>query len=75
MSKNIIKIFKTIESTASGAKNDGLYFTTDTHRLMVSIDSSRFYVSDIEMLKTESERSSLLAPLNKFYYVIDGSSL
>lgn len=72
-----VKIYKTVKSTIDKQSSlvDGLYFTTDTHELIVSVDSEKFNVTDIEILKTESNRTSLLAPLTKFYYVLENNTL
>lgn len=72
-----VKIYKTVKSTIDKQSSlvDGLYFTTDTHELIVSVDSEKFNVTDIEILKTESSRKSLLAPLTKFYYVLETNTL
>lgn len=52
------------------------YVSTDTKEFYCDTPSgSRIRISDIEFLNKDSERTSLLAPLNKFYYVLETSKL
>jgi hypothetical protein len=48
-----------------------IIFSTDTKELFVDINNSRMQISDIIIVNTEEELTSILAPIsNKFYYVI-----
>lgn len=72
---NEVRIFRGLKSKIEPLVDEGIYFSTDTHELIISDGSIKFSVSDIEILNNDSDRTSLLAPLNKFYYVKDTNAL
>lgn len=69
-----IKFNTTVESKAKDTStipvNDGQFLIlTDTQKLMYDNGDKRIVLGDIIELETESERSALLTPLNKFYFI------
>lgn len=63
----------TLESTA--IVDGKVYFAQDSERLFFDYDGVRTELRDIIILDTEGERSELLAPKNKFYFVLETSIL
>lgn len=52
--------------------NGKIYVSEDTRELYCdTVNGERIKISDIEILETEADRTGLLAPLNKFYYVLE----
>lgn len=51
--------------------NGQLIYTKDSYELYWDTNQQRQKISDIIVLNTESERTQILAPLAKFYYVKD----
>ena len=69
-----IKYYTTIESKAKDTSiapiKDGQFLiVTDTMKLMYDFGTKRIVLGDIIELDTEVERTALLAPLAKFYFV------
>lgn len=49
---------------------DGQFIiVTDTHRLMYDDENNRIALGDVIDLNKESDRTAILAPINKFYFV------
>ena len=48
-----------------------IYFTSDTGELYYDFNSNRVQITDFVIVNTETERAALIAPLNKFYYILD----
>ncbi len=56
--------------------NDGQFIVaTDSQELFYDNNNLRIPLADIVFLNTEEERAILLAPLPKFYFVIESSTL
>ena len=55
--------------------NGRLYVATDTKELYIGNNSQKLGISDIEVLSSEDSRTSLLAPLNKFYFVVETGNM
>ena len=56
--------------------NGKIYIANDTKEIYCDTnDGERIKISDVEYLDTDSERTGLLAPLNKFYYVLETNRL
>lgn len=55
--------------------NGQLIYTKDSYELYWDTNQQRQKISDIIVLNTESERTQILAPLAKFYYVKDSNKL
>ena len=74
-------ILSVVETTASrlpslSIKNGQLIFIKDSQKIALDIDSKRTFYNQIVVLQTESERTSLLAPITGlFYFVIDTAVL
>lgn len=74
-------ILSVVETTASrlpslSIKNGQLIFIKDSQKIALDIDSKRTFYNQIVVLQTESERTSLLAPVTGlFYFVIETAIL
>lgn len=74
-------ILSVVETTASrlpslSIKNGQLIFVKDSQKIALDIDSKRTFYNQIVVLQTESERTSLLAPVTGlFYFVIETAIL
>ena len=71
-----IKFNTTVESKALDTSlvplSDGQFLiVTDTQKLMYDYGTKRIVLGDIIELDTEAQRSALVTPLNKFYFVKD----
>ena len=63
-----------LSSVAVGAGR--VVFCRDTQELFVDMSTGeRKQITDIIILQTEAERTGLVAPLTKFYYVVETSKL
>ena len=51
------------------------YFVQDSEQLYFDYDQTRTEIRDIIVLDTEGARTSMLAPKNKFYFVIETAKL
>lgn len=67
----IVKAYNTLQSKLSQLPvSDGnLIFVTDTHTIYLDINGTRLGYTDITVLSQESDRTSILAPVEGFYYV------
>ena len=67
----IVKCYNTVNSKlAQLPVSDGnLIFVTDTRTIYLDINGTRLGYSDIKILPQESDRTSILAPVEGFYYV------
>ena len=63
----------TLESAA--VVNGKAYFVQDTEKLFFDYGNTRTEIRDIIILEHEADRELLLAPKNKFYFVIDTAVL
>lgn len=72
-----VKLIRGTSSQISSlVKEDGdILFSTDTYELFIQNKVVTYKISDIVILSLESEREELLAPLPKFYYIIESSQL
>lgn len=74
-------ILSVVETTASrlpdlSIKNGQLIFVKDSQKIALDIDNKRTFYNQTVVLQTESERSSLLAPIvGLFYFVIETTIL
>jgi hypothetical protein len=58
--------------TSENKKAGQLIFTYDSRRLYFDLDdNTRIQISDIIELNTELERTSLLVPVDKFYFIFE----
>jgi hypothetical protein len=69
-------IFQPVKITQSTldttpVSNGRAYFVQDSERLFFDYDQSRTEIRDIIVLETEAERSNLIAPKNKFYFIVE----
>lgn len=73
----IVKFYHTTDSKlAQLPVSDGnITFVTDTKRLYLDINGNRLPYVDIQILSRESDRTSILAPIEGFYFVEDTSVL
>lgn len=56
--------------------NGAIYFVEDTKELFYDYNGSRLAIQDILILDKEEDRTSILfVPLNKFYFVLETSTL
>ena len=67
----IVKAYHTLQSKLSQLPiSDGnLIFVTDTHTIYLDINGTRLGYTDITVLSQETDRTSILAPVEGFYYV------
>lgn len=67
----IVKFYHTTQSKlAQLPVSDGnLIFVTDTKKMYLDINGNRLGYQDIQILPTETDRTSILAPIEGFYYV------
>lgn len=67
----IVKFYHTTQSKlAQLPVSDGnLIFVTDTKKMYLDINGNRLGYQDIQVLPTETDRTSILAPIEGFYYV------
>ena len=67
----IVKAYNTLQSKLSQLPvSDGnLIFVTDTHTIYLDINGTRLGYTDITVLSQETDRTSILAPVEGFYYV------
>lgn len=76
--KAILSACATVGSKLSdlAIKNGQLVFVQDKHRVALDFNDKRVFYNQIEELSTETERASMLAPINGIYYfVIDSAVL
>lgn len=76
--KAILSACATVGSKLSdlAIKNGQLVFVQDKHRIALDFNDKRVFYNQIEELSTETERASMLAPVNGIYYfVIDSAVL
>lgn len=74
---NVEHICITENKLSSIPKKEGqLIYTTDTFRTYWDISNTeRRLLSDIVILDTDDERDSILAPLDKFYFIKETNDL
>lgn len=67
----IVKFYHTTQSKlAQLPVSDGnLVFVTDTKKMYLDINGNRLGYQDIQVLPTETDRTSILAPIEGFYYI------
>ena len=67
----IVKFYHTTQSKlAQLPVSDGnLIFVTDTKKMYLDINGNRLGYQDIQILPTETDRTSILAPIEGFYYI------
>lgn len=67
----IVKFYHTTQSKlAQLPVSDGnLIFVTDTKKMYLDINGNRLGYQDIQVLSTETDRTSILAPIEGFYYI------
>lgn len=67
----IVKFYHTTQSKlAQLPVSDGnLVFVTDTKKMYLDINGNRLGYQDIQILPTETDRTSILAPIEGFYYI------
>ena len=67
----IVKFYHTTQSKlAQLPVSDGnLVFVTDTKKMYLDINGNRLGYQDIQVFPTETDRTSILAPIEGFYYV------
>ena len=73
-----IQIINTNKSLLENAaiSNGSIYFVQDTKELFYDYNSTRSSITDILILATEADRTSVLfTPLNKFYFVLETNAL
>lgn len=77
MSNSIVKFYHTKQSKLSSlpVRDGNLIFVTDTKVLYLDINGNRLPYVDIQILSQESDRTSILAPIEGFYYVEDTNVL
>ena len=81
MADTLKPILSVISTTASrlpdlAIKDGQLIFVKDSQKVALDIGSKRTFYNQITILQTESERQSLLAPIEgAFYFVIENAVL
>ena len=67
----IVKFYHTTQSKlAQLPVSDGnLIFVTDTKKMYLDINGNRLGYQDIQVLPTDTDRTSILAPIEGFYYI------
>lgn len=67
----IVKFYHTTNSKLAQlpVRNGNLIFVTDTKRMYLDVNGNRLPYMDIQLLPTESDRTSVLAPIEGFYFV------
>lgn len=67
----IVKFYHTTQSKlAQLPVSDGnLVFVTDTKKMYLDINGNRLAYTDIQVLPKETDRTSILAPIEGFYYI------
>lgn len=67
----IVKFYHTTQSKlAQLPVSDGnLVFVTDTKKMYLDINGNRLGYQDIQVLPTDTDRTSILAPIEGFYYI------
>lgn len=67
----IVKAYNTLQSKLSQlpVSEGNLIFVTDTRTIYLDINGNRLAYHDITVLSQESDRTSILAPVEGFYYV------
>ena len=67
----IVKFYHTTDSKLPqlSVTDGNLIFTTDTKRMYLDINGMRLHYMDIQILSQESDRTSILAPIEGFYFV------
>lgn len=56
-------------------QNGLVYFVQDSERLFYDLNDRRTEIRDVIILETEAERSSIIAPKNKFYFIVETATL
>ena len=71
MSGSIVKFYHTKQSKLSSlpVRDGNLVFVTDTKKMYLDINGNRLPYVDIQILFQETDRTSILAPIEGFYYV------
>ena len=67
----IVKFYHTTDSKLAQlpVRNGNLIFVTDTKRMYLDVNGNRLPYMDIQILPLESDRTSILAPIEGFYFV------
>lgn len=67
----IVKFYHTVDSKLAQlpVRDGNLVFVTDTKRMYLDIKGNRLPYVDIQILPQETDRTSILAPTEGFYYV------
>ena len=67
----IVKFYHTVDSKLAQlpVRDGNLVFVTDTKRMYLDIKGNRLPYVDIQVLSEETDRTSILAPTEGFYYV------
>ena len=67
----IVKFYHTVDSKLAQlpVRDGNLVFVTDTKRMYLDIKGNRLPYIDIQILSEETNRTSILAPTEGFYYV------
>lgn len=67
----IVKFYHTVDSKLAQlpVRDGNLVFVTDTKRMYLDIKGNRLPYVDIQILSEETDRTSILAPTEGFYYV------
>lgn len=73
-------VFQPVKTTQSVLDSTAIidgktYFVQDSERLFFDYDDTRTEIRDIITLDTEAERAEMLAPKNKFYFILETSVL
>lgn len=73
-----VKFFNVVESDISSipVDNGSIYFLSKSKELFCDLNGSRFKISDIVILDTESDKSSIVNPISsKLYFVVGTNTL
>lgn len=67
----IVKFYHTVDSKLAQlpVRDGNLVFVTDTKKMYLDINGNRLPYIDIQILSQETDRTSILAPIEGFYYV------
>lgn len=73
-------LFQSVKATRSALDNMAIsngkaYFVQDTEQLFFDYDNTRTEIRDIIILDTIQDKNDILAPKNKFYFVVENSTL
>lgn len=73
----ILSVIGTVKSKIPdlSIKNGQLIFVQDSQKIALDFNNKRVFYNDITILQTDTERTSLLAPVSERFYFVVGTAI